>query len=190
VKPRRQILGISPAPATPRLSRRSFLKGSAATAAALVMAPIAVPVFIPSTRLDYVPRQIVRDATPFTALPAPFSVQALPDTIPMLMLKDTYYYRYGKLVAGNTALIRRSDAGRWLDYGIAVPAPGSGVELAPDTTRRTLEAAQLAGLVPLSGLTSATRERPVSTPEGPALYYPQRAASRQPDHYTQASILV
>lgn len=151
----RKLLGLAPSQAGPasaliptartasNISRRSFLKGAATVAVATTAA-----IYIPASRLEYVPRQITRDL-PDTLSPVTWKNQFLTaeeiqygDTIPMMMLVDTFYVPYGGILRQNdTVQVRQRDAGRWLDNGIAIPTPGSAIALQPDTTRRALDAA-------------------------------------------------
>jgi hypothetical protein len=142
---------------TRKTSRRNFLKGLGATATVAAVAPAVLltptaqglqprpsgPVYIPPSHLEYVPRQFTQAtiADLPAPLPAPqeFAFQQQ-DTVQMLMLKDTFYYPYGKLRQNSTVAIRTGDAQRWLAYGIAVPAPGTTQSLQPDTSRLAYEA--------------------------------------------------
>ena len=130
-----------------RLTRRSFFGRSAG----VIVAAVGVPLFIPAERLDFgVPRAL---ALPTHAELAPTSIEALArdvaapaplpttDSVPMLLVHNEFLAEYGgRLEAGSTVIVDRATAGRWLDYGVAVPAEGYAVQ--PNTTRRALEAAQ------------------------------------------------
>lgn len=59
-------------------------------------------------------------------------------TVEVLMVQTTYYSPAGgPLTAGSSVRVDETTAGRWVDYGIAVPPPGQYI--APDQTRRILE---------------------------------------------------
>lgn len=147
------------------VSRRGFLQRLGIGAIAVTVAPdiikqAAAPLFIPSERLDFgVPKPVLvlPDAQEMTDLAlamlkektaylaeydrASRDAGALTGKIPMVMLQTTFYPSAGgRLWEGSTAYVDEKTAGRWVDYGIAAPAPGYHVE--PDTTRRVLEAAQ------------------------------------------------
>jgi hypothetical protein len=155
----KQLLGLGSDSKQPlaRISRRSFLKGAAATAGATALvtilpSPIAKatapalpssPIYIPANHLDYVPRRITTDSLSTITTNDPISIRELQygETVEMLMMVDTYYPPYGgHLHASDIVRVRSQDAGRWLDYGIAVPTPNSPIGLKPDTSRRAFEA--------------------------------------------------
>lgn len=147
----RRLGGVAlAAVAAPLVAKFDATPTEAATLLSAPQSPIAQiprpPVFIPSTHLDAVPRNLITDATELQdAIRQAQAARVLSPPsagqIPMLLLNDTYYSPLGgHLTAGNTVTVNRYTAGRWVDFGVAVPAPGYNVE--PDTTRRVLEAAR------------------------------------------------